>query len=182
MIVGVGSEEWDQNVPERMLARRRKWIFSVLLLMGCGFFPEKVSVDDKRVQELLKAANAFDRVSHGFTPIPITADIRLESQTRRSYDVMLHISSSTSRTIAFRKTADDYRWIGEQESFRGPKQYTTVDGTSYEQIVLTYHIEKISSDPLNKLIVNYFGEDARLVGVRELTLEIVKPILKEWGY
>lgn len=180
--MGVGSEERDKNIPERVLAPMKKWIFPVLLLMGCGFFPEKVSMDDKRVQSLLKSARVFDRVSHGFTPIPITADVRLESQTRRSYDVMLHISSSTSRTIAFRKTEDGYKWIGEQEVFRGPKQYTTVDGTFYEEIGMTYHIEKFSGDPLNKLIVNYFGEDARLVGMKELTLEIVKPILKEWGY
>ena len=160
----------------------KKWIFSVLFLMGCGFFSEKVSVDDKRVQELLKAANAFDRISYGFTPIPVTADISLETQNNRSYDAMLHISSTTSRTIAFRKTADGYRWIGEQESFRGPKQYTTVDGTSYEEIALTYEIEKVAGATPNKLAVHYFGEDARLVGVKELTLEIVKPILKEWGY
>lgn len=182
MVVGVSSEERNQNVSERVLGLMKKWIFLFFLLLGCGFFQEKVSIDDKRVQELLKVANAFDRVSHGFTPIPITADVRLESQTRRSYDVMLHISSSTSRTIAFRKAGDSCKWIGEQESFRGPKQYTTVDGTSYEQISLTYHIEKVSGGPLNKLVVSYFGEDTRLAGGRELTLEMVKPILKEWGY
>lgn len=94
---------------------------------------------------------------------------------------MLHIYSKTSRTIAFRKDGNNYRWIGEQETFQGPKQYTSVDGTFYETICLNYDIEPVSGFPINQLGISYFGEDPRLKK-STLTLEEIKPILKEWGY
>ena len=65
---------------------------------------------------------------------------------------MLHIVSKTYRTIAFRKDALAYRWIGEQETFSGPHKYTTVDGTFNEEIVLTYEVEHLSGVPLNRLM------------------------------
>lgn len=95
---------------------------------------------------------------------------------------MLHIASKTSRTIAFRKTHDGYRWIGGQEIFQGPKKYTTVDGTFYEEICLNYDIEPISGFPTNQLAVSYSGEDPRLAHPLKLTLQDVQPILKEWNY
>lgn len=41
------------------------------------------------------------------------------------------------RTIAFRKTSNGYRWISDQETFQGPKEYKTVDGTVREQLTFT---------------------------------------------
>jgi len=161
---------------------REHLILAICLAAGCGFIPEKVTMDDPRIQPLLKAAASFDRAAHGFTPIPKSADVRFESRPTDRYDAMLHISSTTSRTISFRKTADGYRWTGEQEQFSGPKQYTTVDGTFFEQIGLTYEIELVSGAPLNKLWVNYSGEDPRLQYRYDLTLADVRPILKEWKY
>ncbi len=136
---------------------------------------------------MLDAAASFDRESNGFTPLPKEADVRLESRPRERYDAMLHIYSKTSRTISFRKTGDVYKWTGEQETFQGPKQYTTVDGTFYERICLTYDIEKVSGYPTNKLNVSYWGDSQPLAKRRgltrdKLTLEDVKPVLKEWGY
>lgn len=158
-----------------------------LSIAGCGFIPEKVDIGDPRVQSLLKVASSFDRTSYGFSSIPNEAkDVRLALRPTDRYDAMLHIDSKTSRTIAFRKVSGGYRWIGEQESFRGPKRYTNVDGMFYEQVVLNYDIEKVSGDPTNVLVVSYWGEDSRLSNggqVRKgLTLNDVKPILKEWGY
>lgn len=141
-------------------------------------------MDDPRIKPLLQAASSLDRSSYGFTPIPEIADVRLELGSGNGYDAMLHIDGKTSRTIAFRKVSGGWRWVGEQESFRGPRTYKTADGTFYEQIVLTYETEHVSGAPLNKLDITYFGEDPRLgSGVNSnLTLDKVRPILKEWGY
>jgi hypothetical protein len=81
---------------------------------------------------------------------------------------MLHISGKTSRTMAFRKSLDGYNWIGEQEIFKGPNEYKTVDGTFKEQVCLTYEIEKISGFPQNRLNITYAGEDPRLAGRQNL--------------
>ncbi len=146
-------------------------------------FPVRIEMSDPKIVPLLNAAESFDRVKYGFSPLPEKADVRLESRPmRQEYDAMLHISSKTSRTIAFRKTDKGYRWIGEQETFRGPNRYKTIDGTFYEEITLTFHIEKFSGFPTNRLKVSYFGEDPRLANLRKLTIKDVQPILREWGY
>src|SRR5216110_1824250 len=85
-----------------------------LLLNSCGFVPEKVSWNDPRLAPLLKAIDAVDRASLGFTPIDRTSIVRLESRPQRGYDAMLHIDGRTSRTIAFRKTSGGYKWTHEQ--------------------------------------------------------------------
>lgn len=157
-----------------------------LFVAGCGLVPEKVEMSDPRVQSLLETAASFNRTSYGFSPIPNEArDVRLElrPRPRAHYDAMLHIDARTSRTIAFRKTESGYKWIGEQESFQGPKRYTTVDGTFYEAVTLNYDLEKISGFPTNALAVIYSGEDPRLANrFGRLVLNDVEPILREWGY
>ncbi len=74
-----------------------------VLLEGCGLIPRKVTMDDAQVQRLVKAAGSFDRTSNGFSPIPRQADVRLELRPTSRYDAMLHITTKTVRTIAFRK-------------------------------------------------------------------------------
>lgn len=160
----------------------RNIIFIIFLLAGCGIFPEKVSMDDPRIQPHLKAAATFNRTKYGFTPLSYKEQVRWESKPRPRYDAMLHLESKTTRTIAFKKTPTGYKWIGEQETFQGPKQYTTVDGTFYEQICLTYDIQPVSGFPLNRLNITYNGEDTRLANKKELTLDDIRPILKEWKY
>jgi hypothetical protein len=157
-------------------------LFNAMLLNGCALVPQKVAMDDPEVQPLLQAAASFDRASYGFSPIPKSADVRLERRHTTRYDVMLHIAARTVRTIAFRRDDDTYIWIGEQESFVGPKKYKTVDGTFNEAIVLTYETQKVSGYPLNQLNVTYHGDDPRLADRSTLTLSAVKPILNEWGY
>ena len=95
---------------------------------------------------------------------------------------MLHIYSKTSRTIAFRKASNGYRWIGDQEIFQGPKEYKTVDGTLREQVTFTYEVESVSGFPTNRLNIAYSGQDSRLATRSSLALGDVKPILREWGY
>lgn len=130
----------------------------------------------------MKAAQSFDRTSYGFSPIPKQANVRLELRPTGRYDAMLHIAAKTFRTIAFRKENGNYVWIGDQETFKGPKKYETVDGVFNEAITLTYETQGVSGYPLNQLDVTYHGEDSRLAGQNNLTLAMVKPILKEWGY
>ena len=139
-------------------------------------------MDDPRVQQLVSAAQSFDRTGYAFSPIPKQADVRLELRPTARYDAMLHVTAKTIRTIAFRTENNSYAWIGEQETFEGPKAYKTVDGTFHEAITLTYETQNISGYPLNQLNVTYRGEDPRLAANNNLSLAVVKPILKEWGY
>jgi hypothetical protein len=166
-----------------MYQRRPFWAASLALLFAsCGFIPQEVSWDDSRLIPLLKAIEAVDRSSLGFTPIDRSFKVRLESRPLERYDVMLHIDGKTSRTIAFRKTANGYKWIEEQECYTGPKSYTNVDGTFREKIFVTYGIESVSGAAPNQLHVDYWGEDPRLPAHQPLTLEQVAPIIAEWNH
>ncbi len=95
---------------------------------------------------------------------------------------MLHIYDATRRTIAFKSIDGNHVWIHEQETFPGPNEYEDVDGISNEEITLTYGTEDTSGHPINQLSINYRGEDPRLDGANDPTLEEVIPILAEWGY
>ena len=155
-----------------------------LILAGCGFIPQGVSLSDPRIKPLLDAVAAVDRASLGFTPIPADADVRWERRPRRDYDQMLHIYGRTSRTIAFRKTDSGFRWIGEQEIYTGPHTYDSPDGKYREQVTVTYEIESVATHgyPLKQLRITYRGEDPRLREHGMLTWGQARPILREWGY
>jgi hypothetical protein len=154
---------------------------AILTLVSCGLLPEKVSWSDPRLVPMLEAVEAVDRASLGFTPISRTSTVRLESGPRAGYDAMLHIDGPTSRTIAFRKAPNGYRWIHEQETYTGPKTYTTIDGTFREQIVITYGIESVSGHAPNRVHIQYWGEDPGLSSDRyNLTWDQVKPVIAEW--
>lgn len=81
------------------------------------------------------AVAAVDRQAMGFTSIERDADIMLEGESK-TYDAMLHIYGTTSRTIAFREVDGNYEWIGEQEIHTGPRKYT-IDMMT---IILIMHI------------------------------------------
>jgi len=131
---------------------------------------------------MFEAMARVDRRAMGFTPLSRDATISLEWGLRRSYDAMLHISGKTSRTVAFRRTAAGYEWIGEQETFKGPREYDSVDGTFNEEIVITYERAPISGVPLNAVTIAYSGEDSELAWPRRLSLDVVRPWLRKWGY
>jgi hypothetical protein len=152
------------------------------VLIGCGFIPKQTTMDDPQVQRLVQAAQAFDRSAYGFSSMPKQASVSLELRPNDNYDALFSAEKATGvHTISFRKENTNYVWIGEQETFQGPKMYKTVDGTLHEQIALTYVTQKTWGLPLNQLDVTYLGEDSRLANRRHLTLSEVKPILKEWG-
>jgi hypothetical protein len=155
-----------------------------LLLAGCGFIPERISLSDPRIKPLLDAIAVVDRTSLGFTPIEADAKVTWERRPRRDYDQMLHIYGRTSRTISFRKTDSGFRWTGEQEIYRGPHTYDSVDGKYREQITVTCELEPVAMHgyPLKQLLITYHGEDPRLRKPVGLSWEEVRPILREWGY
>lgn len=160
-------------------------VLAIVALSACGLGPEKVSLEDPRLEPMLSAIAAVDRAALGFTPISADADVRFEENgPTAGYDVMLHIYARTRRTIAFRKDGDGYRWIGEEETHRGPKTFTTSDGTSNEEIVISYELERVdpraTGVPLRKVEVSYYGENDNLAGRSDLTLEDIKPVLVEW--
>ena len=72
-------------------------LIAAFLVASCGVFPETVSVQDPRVQSLLKAATAFDRAAYGFSPLPVSGDVDFESRPRSGYDAMLDLGGKTSR-------------------------------------------------------------------------------------
>ena len=152
-----------------------------LVFAGCGLGPEKVSLDDQRLAPMLKAMAVVDRSSLGFTAISPEADVRVEWAPRDGYDAMLHVYAGSSRTIAFKKSADgEFRWIGEQEIHTGPNQYETVDGRVSEQIVISFEVESVTGVPLNTVHVQYLGEDARLAWPKKITLHEAKQVIEEW--
>jgi len=141
---------------------------------------------------MFDAMATVDRRVMGFTPIEGDADIRVEWVNRKfdsllhlgpkKYDAMLHVSGKTSRTVAFRRTDNGYEWIGEQETFEGPRKYHSVDGTFNEAITITYDRVPISGFPTNTVAIDYRGEEPDLTWPKQLSLDIVRPWLKKWGY
>jgi hypothetical protein len=155
-------------------------IVCIFFILGCGILSQGMTLDDERIALMLKAIDEVDRASLGFTPIPKSSEVTLE-QSHQTYDVMLHIySNESSRTIAFLKTLEGYRWIHEQEIFTGPHKYSTVDGTVDEHIVITYETERVSGVPLNQINIDYYGDDPRLSYRSNLTLDDVIPVIAEW--
>jgi hypothetical protein len=157
-------------------------VMALATFSGCnpgGPPPKTVSLADPRIAPMLRAMESVDRTSMGFTPISTNADVTLEGQSS-NYDAMLHIYAATHRTVAFRKIADGYRWISEQEIHYGPRTCRDVDGPFQEHIVIEYQLEPVNGIPTNLLSISYLGCDARFAKRNALTLEDIKPVLAEW--
>lgn len=155
-----------------------------LALAGCGSFPEQVTMGDPKLKPF-RSMYQVNRKALGFTPIPTQADVRIETRKgadakRVGYDAMLHIYADTSRTIAFKKIGNSYKWIGEQEIHEGPGKYTTPDGTFNEQIAISYDTSPVSGVPVNTIHIIYSGNNARLSSKWNLTLKDVLPTLRAW--
>lgn len=169
-------------------------LMAALCEAGCGQFPERVSFDDPRLKPMFDAMARVDRRSMGFTPMKPSAEIRVEWPTPKfdaimhlepkHYDVMLHIGGKPSRTVAFKRTNGGYEWIGEQETFEGPRRYESPDGTFNEEITITYDRVPISGFPVNTVSIVYSGEEPALAWPQHpnLSLQDVRPWLKRWGY
>lgn len=160
-------------------------VILIVITLACGIVPERVSFDDPRVKELITAMSSVDRRALGFSSIDPTADLRLEWRPRAGYDAMLHVYGKTRRTVAFRRGASAYEWIGEQETFEGPAEYVSPDGRFHEAITITFEKVPLSGAPLDKVYIRYDGEDQRLLDLDDrgqLSLHDVTPVLVKWGY
>lgn len=169
----------------RHLKKAALLVLLVACEVGCGLAPERVSADDPRVVQLMTSLREIDRAAMGFTAIDPNAQLRLETRPRAGYDAMLHVDGQPHRTIAFRRSGQSYKWIHEQETFEGPNEYDSADGRFREEIIITFETEHVSGVPLNRVHIAYWGDDPRLTEAdtrQELSLEIVRPILKQWGY
>jgi hypothetical protein len=142
------------------------------------------TMDSEAMKPFIEAMDEVDRASLGFTDIPADAEVRIERAISPvfGYDVMLHVYADTSRTISFQGNDGSYKWIGEQEIHTGPSEYEWGDGVYQEQISITYNtVETFGAPlPLNTVHVYYTGDDPRLWGESNLTVEDVAPILEEW--
>ena len=186
------------NVMRKPFVRLRRaalaWtsVGAVLVSVNCGLARETVSSSDPMVKSMLDAMPNKERRAMGFTPIDSSAQIRVEwahprldrllRVRSRNYDAMLHVYGKTSRTIAFRHTDGRYQWLGEQETFEGPRQYRSFDGMSREAIAITYERVPMSGAPINTVAIDYRGEEPDLMAPKHLSLDMVRPWLKRWGY
>ena len=153
------------------------------MLSGCM---KTVKMGDPALRQF-KDMYSIPREEYGFTPIPTKGYVSIEGSSKHGgYDAMLHFYGSPSRTIAFRKVGNEYRWLGEQETFEGPRIYKTPDGDFHEEITITFYREKGFGE-FQGLTIDYNGPDETLMRPRpnsnfSLSLEEVEPLLKAWGY
>ncbi len=160
------------------------FVLFCLTLTGCGLFPESVKMGDPKLKPF-SSMYKVNRKALGLSPIPAQADVRIETRSgsdakRVGYDAMLHIDADTSRTVAFKRNGNSYKWIGEQETYKGPGEYTTIDGTFNEEITITYDTSPVSGAPINTIYITYWGNNPRLTSKSNLTLKDVLPTLKLW--
>lgn len=153
------------------------------LASGRLYFPQVVTGSSAEIAPMLEARRAAGAEELGFTPIEPDASIEIERTYGEApnYDVMLHVDGSTSRTIAFKQEGQAYRWVGEQETFTGPKEYLSGYSYQHETLSMTFDTVTLSGAPLNHLHFMYRGEGPRLKDDWGLTYDDVFPILVEWG-
>jgi hypothetical protein len=154
------------------------------LLTGCGAgqsYPA-IALTDQRLAEF-GDMHSIEREKLGLPPLPSTAKVEVERSSRAGtpYDAMLHVyTQQQSRTIAFRRRGEELKWIHEQVTVYGPRQYTDADGTFTEHITLTYETSRVAHFRLNQLNVSYRGPDTNLSAKSDPTLADVKPLLDQW--
>jgi hypothetical protein len=132
---------------------------------------------------------SVDRAAYGFTPLPKNGPVSIEGKAifGGGYDAMLHFGGNPSRTIAFRWDGKTYQWLGEQESFEGPRVYETPDGRFHEEVTISFYKEKLDAE-FQGLTIDYRGPNVNLMMPRpdrpnwSLTLAEVDPLLEQWGF
>lgn len=161
-----------------------------VLAIGCLLAVAACSLDthnaDLADPEVAAFADMYriDRAPLGMTPVPRTGAVRIEYSTTSGaasagYDAMLHIYGATSRTIAFERVDSVYKWLGEQETTYGPREFDNVDGRFREYIVVTYSRRARPGQP-EGLRIDYGGEDSVLSHRFPLTLDDIRPVLAAW--
>jgi len=146
--------------------RKQPCILILLLVLLCATlscydpsgYGGQFSLDDERL-EPFSAMYEIDREQYCLTEIDPDSIVSIERQTYgdHGYDVMLHIEGDRRyRTVAFVWEGDEYVWIGEQESHRSGRTYTTPDGELNERIVVSYYERERPGMPAG-LSITYEG-------------------------
>jgi hypothetical protein len=140
-------------------------------------------LEDPRVKPYLEAARRSRRSDLGFTQLPEAGSVRVEvPRWKTHYDVMLHIDrGNVTRTVDFLVRGGQPVWSGEQEIHYGPREYTTVDGTHRESLVISYSTVQGSGNPVGWGF--YSGPDAELTmrSFRKLlSVEDARRIWETW--
>jgi hypothetical protein len=162
-----------------------KWLSPVILVCTLAFsscMPQPVNYHDEELIPYLQAIKKVQKLrdSCGFTPVSVKAKISLEGKSE-SYDAMLHVYQNiSSRTIAFKEDNGKYVWIGEQETFTGPKSYETVDGNFKETLTLNYETQNISGHRTDTLDVQYGGPDNLCSYPCAIPISDIKSLIKTW--
>ena len=141
-------------------------------------------LDSPELKQYVAAAQRSARAELGFTPLPETGPVRVElPRWKKHYDVMLHIErGNLSRTVDFLVRDGQAVWSGEQEIHYGPRQFTNVDGTHREYLVISYSTVQGSGTPKGGY-VDYRGPDVELqtrAAKRLLSAAGAKRIWESW--
>jgi hypothetical protein len=139
-----------------------------------------MSMDDPSLKPFATIL-VVDRARYGLSPLPRDAKVTVEDEPKCyancGYDAMLHIYDKASHDVAFRKENGAYKWVGEQEVCRGPREYRTVNGRFKENVVISYfeHVE----GQLDGLHI-WYNRPEDPMGLHEISVSTAKTILKAW--
>ena len=170
------------------LIRKTKICFLLLILtFGCKedgvnqfFHGDPVIL--KESHELKKYTVLFnaDRAKYGFTPLPEKARINIYKGNGGVTKIC--IFGRNNRIVQLKEMEDGtYKWVYEKQEFTGPKKYRGKYQLQQPEVIhITYYYGYKKSAPTIEYA--YYGRDERILELRPLTLEKVRPFLIEWGY
>ena len=143
-------------------------------------------ITDDLLEPLVKSLIQSPRDTLGFSAITFDDRIEIDGTIGES-DIWLDAYSDfSSHDIIFRLQNQEYIWVFEQENFYGPEKWVDYDGSLWEEtITLQYQTEYINGGPINDLMIDYTGHDARLINQSNNwylsnNINDVMPILEEW--
>lgn len=156
---------WNNLKVRRPLVFLFLLCFMGALLFGCnrpGIRQGPYSVGDEALQPYA-AMYEIDRSAHCLSEIARDAEVYVSTADSPSsgYDMMLQVSTdSVSRSVFFVWEDQQYVWIGEQEIHYSGREYTSLDGTLPEQIIIS-SFERPIRGGLVGLRISYYGDEDR---------------------
>jgi hypothetical protein len=143
-------------------------------------------INDDYLKPLVRALNQSPRDTLGFSPITLKDQIEIDGAVGEE-DIWLHAYNDfSSHHIFFRLNNHAYMWVFEQENFTGPEKWVDSDAATWQEtIMLQYQIEDINGGPINDLMIDYIGQDQRLINESNywyLSNDVndIIPVLDEW--
>jgi len=163
-------------------------LVSLGLLVGCGIpsmtHRERMEVTDPKVSALWNMGG-MDRGDLGLMPLPESGSVVISQYKGgdpkgAGYDTLLTYDEATATVeMAFSHQGGRLRWIGEHDTYYGPKEYDTADGVQRERIVVSYWQDGVRYTQPG-LRIQYDGDDEELAAL-PLTIGQLKSKLREWA-